>query len=108
MSENYELSQSLLRVSLETVQEASIEKMPKICVAAPEIVMSGDITISASMSVMTKAKLDSVTIAGECACDGAPPPTPEPEPVLVTDYVIVIDGSDSYNNKVSLTLIAIY
>lgn len=72
--------------------------MPKICVKAPEIAMSGDIAISASMSVFTKAKLDSVTICGDCHCGDKPPPPPP----LVTDYVIVIDGSDSYNNKVSV------
>ena len=64
--------------------------------------MSGDIAISASMAVTTKAKLDSVTISGDCSCGEAPPPTPPP-PAIVTDYVIVIDGSDSYNNKVSVS-----
>ena len=70
--------------------------MPKICVKAPEIVMSGDVNIQSGIAVTTKAKLESVTVNGGCECDGAPP-APEP---LVTDYVIVIDGSDSYNNKV--------
>lgn len=68
--------------------------MPKICVKAPEIVMSGDVNIHAGMAVSTKAKLESVSVGGDCACGNAPPPP------LVTDYVIVIDGSDSYNNKV--------
>jgi len=69
--------------------------MPKICVKAPEIVMSGDVNINAGLAVSTKAKLDKVEVGGGCKCEG------EPEP-LVTDYVIVIDGSDSYNNKVTL------
>jgi len=67
-------------------------------VKAPEIVMSGDVTINTGMAVTSKAKLESVTVGGDCACDGKPP-APEP---LVTDYVIVIDGSDSYNNKVNM------
>jgi len=70
--------------------------MPKICVKAPEIVMSGDVNINAGMAVSTKAKLESVSVGGDCLCGSAPPPP------LVTDYVIVIDGSDSYNNKVTL------
>lgn len=69
--------------------------MPKICVNAPQIVMSGDVHINAGLAVSTKAKLDSVDVAGGCKCDNEPAP-------LVTDYVIVIDGSDSYNNKVNL------
>jgi len=42
--------------------------MPKICVKAPEIVMSGDIHITAAMAVTTKAKLDSVQVQGGCEC----------------------------------------
>ena len=66
--------------------------MPKICVKAPEIVMSGDINISAAMTVVTKAALESVTIGGDCDCGDVP---------HITDYVILIDGSDSYNTKVA-------
>ena len=63
--------------------------MPQICVQSPEVVMVGDINLRAQVGVVTKAKLDSVGIKGNCLC---------PEPVI-TDYVIVIDGSDSFNNK---------
>ena len=69
--------------------------MPKICVKAPEIVMSGDINISAAMTVVTKAKLESVTIGGGCDCGDVP------SDEHITDYVILIDGSDSYNIKVA-------
>ena len=71
--------------------------MPKICVKAPEIVMSGDININTAMTVVTKAKLESVTVGGDCVCGDVPPPS------HITDYVILIDGSDSFNNKVSRT-----
>jgi hypothetical protein len=67
--------------------------MPKICVKAPEIVMSGDININTAMTVVTKAKLESVTVGGDCDCGDIPPPS------HITDYVILIDGSDSFNNK---------
>jgi len=70
--------------------------MVRICVKAPEIVMSGDIGMTAAVAVSTKAKLESVSVKGDCDCGDAPP-----EPVI-TDYVIVIDGSDSYNNKVKM------
>ena len=71
--------------------------MPKICVKAPEIVMSGDINISAAMAVVTKAKLESVTVGGDCYCGDVPHITVP----HMTDYVILIDGSDSYNRKVA-------
>ena len=72
--------------------DENLWKMPKICVKAPEIVMSGDINISAAMTVVTKAKLESVTVGGDCDCGDVP---------HITDYVILIDGSDSYNTKVA-------
>ena len=71
--------------------------MPRICIKAPEIVMSGDVAIKSSVAVSTKAKLESVSVNGGCVC----PDAPVVEDPVVTDYVIVIDGSDSYNNKVS-------
>ena len=68
--------------------------MPKICVQSPEVVMSGDINIHAQVAIVTKAKLDAISVRGDCKCDDAPAPV-----IPVTDYVIVIDGSDSFNNK---------
>ena len=65
--------------------------MPKICVQSPEVVMSGGINIHAQFAIVTKAKLDSIAVRGNCECGDAPP--------VITDYVIVIDGSDSFNNK---------
>ena len=65
--------------------------MPKICVQSPEVVMSGDINIHAQVAIVTKAKLDAISVQGNCECGDAPP--------VITDYVIVIDGSDSFNNK---------
>ena len=53
--------------------------------------MSGDINIHAKVEIVTKAKLDEISVRGNCVCDDAPP--------VITDYVIVIDGSDSFNNK---------
>ena len=53
--------------------------------------MSGDINIHAQVAIVTKAKLDAISVQGNCECGDAPP--------VITDYVIVIDGSDSFNNK---------
>jgi len=68
--------------------------MPKICVQSPEVVMSGAINIHAQVAIVTKAKLDAISVQGNCECGDAPP--------VITDYVIVIDGSDSFNNKVNI------
>ena len=43
------------------------------------------------MNVTTKAKLDEITVAGSCECADVPPP--------IIDVVVLVDGSDSYNNK---------
>ena len=56
--------------------------------------MTGDINIHAQVAIVTKAKLDAISVRGDCKCDDAPAPV-----IPVTDYVIVIDGSDSFNNK---------
>merc|ERR1739848_858316 len=68
--------------------------MPKICVQSPEVVATGEINIHARVNVTTKAKLDEITVAGSCQCEDVPPP--------VIDVVVLVDGSDSYNNKVSI------
>lgn len=68
--------------------------MPKICVQSPEVVSEGEIKIHARVNVTTKAKLDSITVAGTCECADTPPP--------VIDVIVLVDGSDSYNNKVSI------
>jgi hypothetical protein len=68
--------------------------MVKLCVESPEVSMHGEINIHAQVAIVTKAKLDAISVNGTCACDGAPE--------VITDYVIVIDGSDSYNNKVTI------
>jgi len=58
--------------------------------------MHGEINIHAQVAIVTKAKLDAISVNGTCECGDAPAPE------VVTDYVIVIDGSDSYNNKVTV------
>jgi hypothetical protein len=68
--------------------------MPKICVQSPEVVSEGEIRIHAVVNVTTKAKLDEITVQGNCECADVPPP--------VIDVVCLVDGSDSYNNKVSI------
>ncbi|CAG5077202.1 Oidioi.mRNA.OKI2018_I69.PAR.g8652.t1.cds [Oikopleura dioica] len=72
--------------------------MPRreICVTSPEVAMHGEINIHARVAVVTKAKLDDIRIGGECLCGPAPQPKPE------YDVLVLIDGSDSYNNKVSI------
>ena len=40
--------------------------MPKICVKAQKIVMSGNININAAVRVFNKAKQESVTVDGDC------------------------------------------
>jgi hypothetical protein len=77
--------------------------MPKICVASPEIVMSGDINITAQFAIVTKAKLDAISVNGSCSCDDLPPPPPRPvtppkaSPDL--DLVFLVDGSDSFDGN---------
>ena len=36
--------------------------MPKICIQSPEIAMNGDIAIHAQVSIVTKAKLDEISV----------------------------------------------
>ena len=53
------------------------------------------------MSMVTKAQLDSISVRGDCSgCGDAPPP---PKPVQATDIIVVVDGSDSYNNKANVS-----
>merc|ERR1711924_476504 len=40
-------------------------KMAKICVQSPEVVMTGDINLHAQVAVVTKAKLDAVSVKGD-------------------------------------------
>ena len=49
------------------------------------------IQIHARVSVKTTAKLDEIQVRGSCECEDVPPP--------IVDVVILVDGSDSYNNK---------
>jgi len=53
--------------------------------------MSGDINISSNFNVVTKAKLDSVAVGGDCECHDLPKP--------LIDVVMLVDGSDSFGNK---------
>jgi len=68
--------------------------MPKICVQSPEVVSQGEISIHAQVSIVTKAKLDEITVAGECQCEEKVKP--------IVEVVVLVDGSDSYNNKVNI------
>jgi len=68
--------------------------MPKICVQSPEVVSQGEIKIHARVNVTTKAKLDEITVQGSCECADVPPP--------MIDVICLVDGSDSYNNKVNV------
>jgi len=71
------------------------EIMPKICIQSPEVAMQGEIAISARVNIVTKAKLDEITVQGSCGCDGPPPPPPEKKTDL--DIVFLVDGSDSFD-----------
>ena len=42
----------------------------EICFEAPEIAMSSDITMEATVSVVTVAKLTNVDVSGDCNCPG--------------------------------------
>jgi len=66
------------------------KNMPKICVSSPEIVSNGDISIHAKVGVVTKAKLEEISVRGNCECGEKP----------AVELVILVDGSDSYNNKI--------
>ena len=84
------------------------------------------INVRAQVAVVTKAKLEDLAVQGDCYCGPeidrpkpipkpAPKPTPKPTPVVkpeppkpeppkpeeadVHQLVILIDGSDKYNNK---------
>ena len=37
-------------------------KMPKICIQSPEIAMNGDLSIHAQVAIVTKAKLDEISV----------------------------------------------
>ena len=49
-----------------------------IAVNNSEIQILFSISIATGMAVTTKAKLESVTVGGDCACGDAPPPPPRP------------------------------
>ena len=36
--------------------------MPEICIQSPEIAMTGDISIHAQVAIVTKAKLDEISV----------------------------------------------
>merc|ERR1719284_951385 len=58
--------------------------MTKICVASPEVVMTGDINVHAQVAVMTMAKLDMVSVGGNCQCDSDDmPQTYAPKPTSI-------------------------
>jgi len=71
--------------------------MVKICVQSPEVVMSGDINIHAQVAIVTKAKLDAISVQGNCSCDDLPPPPPKVEVKTDLDIVFLVDGSDSFD-----------
>lgn len=62
----------------------------EICVDDVKIVMHGDINVHAQVAVVTKAKLDEITVKGDCKCEDVLPE--------LVELVIVVDGSDSYND----------
>lgn len=61
--------------------------------------MHGDINIRAQVSIITKAKLDDISIKGDCLCGPAPKPPP---PQAEYDVFVLLDASDSFNNKVTM------
>ena len=68
--------------------------MPKnseVCIQAATVAMGGSINVMSSLSIVTKASLDTLSVAGDCG--GCEPPPP------CIDIIVVVDGSDSYNSK---------
>ena len=62
-------------------------------------------TVSSTLEVLTKARLDSVGIKGECFCDDAPPRAPTPPPNvhdISADIVFLVDQSESITEGVFL------
>jgi len=72
--------------------------MVKLCVDSPPVKMEGLIEITAKVAIVTKAKLDAISVNGSCSCDDLPPPPPA---LPVVDVMCVVDGSDSFNIKVA-------
>lgn len=68
----------------------------KICYTPVEIVSQADINVRAQVAVVTKAKLDEISVRGDCICEDKPKVV-APQPLV--ELVILVDGSDSYNNK---------
>jgi hypothetical protein len=73
----------------------------QVCIEAACVAMGGSINIASTLAVVTKARLDSIAVRGDCECGDAPPPrTPTPPPVVIPrDIIVIVDGSDSYNSK---------
>lgn len=60
--------------------------------------MEGTIDITAQFAIVTKAKLDAISVNGSCECGDAPPPPPV---LPIVDVMVLVDGSDSFNIKVA-------
>merc|ERR1712003_324188 len=87
----------IVSVSIKQTQHNRLFKMVKICVQSPEVAMHGEINIHAQVAIVTKAKLDSIAVKGNCACDDLPPPPPKVEVKTDLDIVFLVDGSDSFD-----------
>ena len=61
------------------------------------------INITAQFAIVTKAKLDAISVNGSCSCDDLPPPPPRPvtppKAAPDLDLVFLVDGSDSFDGN---------
>jgi len=68
--------------------------MRQICIDAEEVANTSNIGIHSRINIQSVAKLDEISVRGKCVCEDKPWP--------LIDLIILIDGSDSYNNKVTI------
>jgi len=86
--------------------------MPKglnqICISCPPVAMGGTINVMSTLNVVTKAKLDSIGVSGNCdQCDveevEVAPPTPTIHKIQA-DIVYLVDRSESITKEIWETI----
>jgi hypothetical protein len=66
----------------------------QICIKAEEVKSESEIDISARIQITSIANLEEIYVKGKCVCEDKPWP--------LIDLIMLVDGSDSFNNKVTM------